>query len=535
MARGRRSDRTGSAGRAAPAGGSGVPENAETVEFEELPDGPVSAQSHEPAASTGAAGETERTISMAQTDDPREPEADVVVNATEPDPVTATTPARRGGGFWTGLLGGLLGGAAVAGAGGWYVYEHGPLKPALGRLETVEASSRDAENGIAALGGKIDQVGASVGMVGNDLDAVRTTLQQADGSIATLQERIAAAEKANADLVTKVDQADSTFRAASEQVIGRLEVVNAKLVEVEQAQPADVVDKKTVGDIAAKQSGIEQAQQTIAAGLARLEQLVAHSLEAGNQQAQALRVVVDSTRSRLDEVVAEQRDLLALKDRIAQQEQADQQQLAALAETGNQVTTVRSDLEQRLSDVATKLTALDAARERGVGLSLAAHSLETALQTGEPFQPTVEIMTQLGQDDPAITEVLAKVEPMAATGIPTFAALAKQLGSVEQSLAPASTAEPDDWLARTRDNLENLVNLHPVDAEDVPGQSAVRGAVQAMLLQDLRGAVAALKPLADQGNEPAKAWVASAEQRLEATAAVDALRQHVKTMLVRQG
>ena len=35
------------------------------------------------------------------------------------------------------------------------------------------------------------------------------------------------------------------------------EAVNAKLVEVEQAQPADVVDKKTVGDIAAKQANIE--------------------------------------------------------------------------------------------------------------------------------------------------------------------------------------------------------------------------------------------------------------------------------------
>ena len=48
-------------------------------------------------------------------------------------------------------------------------------------------------------------------------------------------------------------RATASGRPASE-VIGRLEAVNAKLVEVEQAQPADVVDKKTVADIAAKQA-----------------------------------------------------------------------------------------------------------------------------------------------------------------------------------------------------------------------------------------------------------------------------------------
>ena len=44
-----------------------------------------------------------------------------------------------------------------------------------------------------------------------------------------------------------------------------------------------------------------------------------------------------------------------------------------------------------------------------------------------------------------------------------------------------------------------------------------------------------MKPLAEQGNEAAKAWIASAEQRLAAVAAVETLRQQLKTMLARQG
>ena len=91
-------------------------------------------------------------------------------------------------------------------------------------------------------------------------------------------------------------------------------------------------------------------------------------------------MVVDGTRSRLDEIVAQQRDLLALKDQLAQQEQADQQQRprSPRPATAGGRRASAADLEQRLSEVTARLTALDAARERGVGLSLATHDLELA-------------------------------------------------------------------------------------------------------------------------------------------------------------
>ena len=43
----------------------------------------------------------------------------------------AAAPSGRRGGFLPGLIGGLLGGAVVTAGGGWYAYEHGPVKPAL--------------------------------------------------------------------------------------------------------------------------------------------------------------------------------------------------------------------------------------------------------------------------------------------------------------------------------------------------------------------------------------------------------------------
>src|SRR3954447_6155270 len=117
MARGRRNDRTGSPGSAPKATSPGVPENYETVEFEELPDRTVSAEAPEPAAELGASGDTERADAMAGAGGPPEPEVEAAAPSesvfTPPPP-----PPRRGGGFWAGLLGGLLGGAAGGGGGG---------------------------------------------------------------------------------------------------------------------------------------------------------------------------------------------------------------------------------------------------------------------------------------------------------------------------------------------------------------------------------------------------------------------------------
>jgi hypothetical protein len=503
------------------------------------------------SASVGgeAAAESTRDHRMSQPDETRGTTPAAGDFSPEPPlaeptrPMSAEpTPSRRGGsGFLAGLIGGLLGTAAVLAVAGWYAYERGPVRPALARLEATESSARTAESGVASLGSQVNQLsqdlGGRVDQLGQNLESLRTTLERTDASVASLNDRVAASEQATEELRAGLEQAGNSFRAASEQAISRLEQVNAKLVEVEQSQPADVVDKRTVNDIAAKQGGIEQSQQQLSGQLARLEQLVAQSLEAGNQQASALRVVVDNVQNRLAEIAGQQRDLLPLKDELAQQQQVDEQQRAAIAGAESKVADVRTGLEQRLEQVTARLTQLDAARERSVGLSLATHNLETALETGQPFRPTVEILGQLGQGDEVVSGAVAKLQPMAAGGVPTSAELARRLDEVERSLAApeAGTQERQDWLARTQENLLGLVDLHPAGEEAVPGEDAVQAASRALGQQDLQGAIAALQPLVERGNEQAQAWLATARERQDALAAAGTLREHVKTMLTQQG
>ena len=549
MARGRRSGRTGPSEPENPKAGGAAPEPQEAAEFEELPDGPLAG----PSAATAPEGgsDTVRMDIMAEPDNLREPDP-VPPSLSDPDP--APPPPRRGGGFLPGLIGGLLGGAVVTAGGGWYVYEHGPVKPALSELQATTGVAQEAKTGVSSLESRVAERGKGVetelGAVKQAVQEARSAadggLQQAQTGIAAADTRLEALEKTDADMVTKVDQAANTFRAASEQVISRLEAVNAKLVEVEQNQPADVVDKKTVADIAAKQASNEQGQQEIAAALARAEQIVSQGLEAGNKQAAALQTMVDAARQRMEEISGQQRELLAMRDQLADQTRTNEEQAAALSQASQQVDALRADLQakvegtrselqQKLADTSTRLTTEGAARERNVGLSLAASSLETALQSGQPFEPTVATLRQLSQSDQVVDGVIGTLEPMAAGGIPTAASLARDLDTIEQGLTPAEEQESADWLARTADNLNNLIDLHPADQEAVPGQGAVRGSRQALLLQDLNGAIAALTPLADQGNAAAKAWIERANQRIAATDAVDALRQHLKTMVARQG
>ena len=554
MARGKRSGRNGSLGQDKIEAGRGVPETAETVEYEELPDGPPAAAVAQPEAGPGT--DIGRIDAMAQPEETREPDA--------PAPVSELPPPKARG-FVPGLIGGLIGGAVVALGGGWYAYEHGPIKPALSQLEATTATAQGASSGVTALGGKVEELDKTVD---SEIAALKQAvqqgdtagqqaleqargaadqgLQQAESGIAAAGSRLGALEQADKDMAIKLDQAASTFRAAGEQVISRLEAVNAKLVEVEEHQPADVVDKKTVADIAAKQAGNEQGQQAVAAALARLEQLVTQSLDAGNKQAAALQTMVDAAQDRMNEIAQQQRDLLAMKEQLGDQTRTNEAQAAALGQATQQVEALRaevqakvegarSELQQKIADTSTRLTTEGAARERSVGLSLAASSLEAALQNGQPFEATVRTLHQLSQGDQVVDGVAGTLEPMAAGGIPTVASLAQGLDAVEQGLAAEAPQASSDWLARTTENLNSLIDLHPADQESVPGQGAVRGSRQALLLQDLAGAAAALKPLADQGNEAAKAWIGSADQRITATQAVDTLRQHLKTMVARQG
>jgi hypothetical protein len=553
MARGRHDDRSKTSARDTAGGGTGRDELSryEPVEFEEVDEpggaGGVRARTSPAPRADDVAADRMRNNAMSQPEDTSRARLGMAESTSSPDPAVAPPPRRRGGtGFLAGLIGGLLGTGAVLGGGGWYAYEHGPVKPAVDRFAAVESSARNAESGVG-------RVGDQVGQLRGDIDGLRTTLQgtsadlqKTNEAVAALSERVAASEKATADLAAAsekasadlratVEQASTSFRKASEEVIGRLEAVNAKLVEVEQGQPADIVDKGTVAAVQQKQTTIDENQARLDGALSRLEQLVAQGLAAGNQQAAAVQTAVDSSRARMEEIATGQKELMTLKDQVTQHGEQLTRSQTASEQLGQQIAAVRSDLEQKLGDMASRLTALDAARERSVGMSIAVHDVETAIQDGSPFQPALETLAQLSQDDEVVRGAVERLQPVAESGVVGLAELRQRLGAIAQGLQPTAKEQPSDWLDWTRQNLQGLVDVHAQGEESVPGMNAVQTAGRALEGEDLQNSIAALEPLAQQGNQDAAAWIDAAQKRIAAREALETLQQHVKTMLAQQG
>jgi len=228
---------------------------------------------------------------------------------------------------------------------------------------------------------------------------------------------------------------------------------------------------------------------------------------------QALEQSVAALQSRIGEAgTADTRQLSDLSDRLAgvtQQMSALQQQMGALARTAQ-------------SDAAR--TAEDAGRRAGLALSAA--QLAQAIAAGQPFAPSLTAVLGLTADGPTKTQ-LAALQPAAERGIPTVDALARRFGGVarEAKAAAVKAGAGGGWMGEIRALLSGLVTIRPTDpargGDDTDNHLA---RAQAYLdSRDLAAAVAEVKALPPAATSAAARWLADAEQRLAADAALKAL------------
>jgi hypothetical protein len=224
----------------------------------------------------------------------------------------------------------------------------------------------------------------------------------------------------------------------------------------------------------------------------------------------------------------------SLKDRIddaagaAQKAQA-QAAAAADAAKGTQNAATRSDLDA----LSARLAALDStvkkladnvthqprsADDRAARLTIAAEALRAAVERGVPFQAELAAVTSFGVDQNAT----APLEPFAATGVPSAAALAQELAALAPTLQQAAEPASDNstFLGRLKTNAQHLVSITPVDAPvgDDPVSVATRIAVDAAHA-DIAAALADIAKLPGAAKPLAAAWVQKAQAREAAIAA----------------
>ncbi|HEV2162583.1 MAG TPA: hypothetical protein VGR52_10180 [Stellaceae bacterium] len=166
-------------------------------------------------------------------------------------------------------------------------------------------------------------------------------------------------------------------------------------------------------------------------------------------------------------------------------------------------------------------------------LFLALSQLSAALATSRPFPDELKAAETLAPHDLGVK--LLALEPQAATGIPSTAALAARFNAATApAMLLATPAAPanEGWTKRFWAKLASLVVVRRVGDSTTPPDPTIAAvdAARAELAQgDLAGAVGTIEAAPARG--AAESWLAAAHQRLDAEAVVSAaLRQVVPAL-----
>jgi hypothetical protein len=268
------------------------------------------------------------------------------------------------------------------------------------------------------------------------------------------------------------------------------------------------------GEISAQLDKVQAALQSRPADTA-LDARVA-TIEA---QTKALSESLAAINRRLDDVAA------------ATQSARERADGAAAAATGAAQSSVqRGDLDAfagRIAALEQSIKTLSAATaqrpasagDRAARAAVAAEALRAVVERGAPYTAELATVKSLGADQAA----LAALQPFAAAGVPTAAALGHELSQLTASLLqPASGVAPSGggFLGRLESNAKSLVRIAPVDATAGEQPSAVVARLQADASRaDIAAALADIAGLPQSAKIILEPWVQKANARAAAIAA----------------
>lgn len=228
----------------------------------------------------------------------------------------------------------------------------------------------------------------------------------------------------------------------------------------------------------------------------------------------ALSTRVDGVAARADS--AEKAAAAAAKDATA----IDRQNVARDSAADAQVAARIAVLEKSVSDLAAARNAETV--DRAARRALAVLALREAVLSGEAYDVELKAASALGVDKAA----LATLEPLAASGVPGAAALARDLAALVPALrAVVQTEVPQQsgtgFLDRLEANAAKLVRVRPISGAGGSTTGSDPQAVIARVEQhaargDIAAALTDLKSLPPRSRAPADGWIARAEARAAA-------------------
>jgi hypothetical protein len=171
-------------------------------------------------------------------------------------------------------------------------------------------------------------------------------------------------------------------------------------------------------------------------------------------------------------------------------------------------------LSASLDDVRSTARQAAAGSDRASRLAVAASALRGAAERGDPFTAELAIVKPLVSDANAI----AQLEPFAASGVPSNAALGQELAALVRPMLRASdetATAGSGFLDRLQANAEKLVRVRPVGEETQGGdRTAILSRVEQRAAQgNVAGARAELDKLPADARAPLQGWIAKVDAR----------------------
>jgi hypothetical protein len=282
-------------------------------------------------------------------------------------------------------------------------------------------------------------------------------------------------------------------------VAARLVQVEARLQQISNVPVQASIDPKTVEALAARVGKLEaspaQPQATdpaLAQRLAAAENVI-QSFQANiadmTKRTDAATSAADAARSNTG---AERSDIESLSNRMAVLERSTK--------------AFEEDLGKRTA----------ATGDRQVRLAVLAQALREAVERGDAYAAELAAVKPLMADPQA----LSPLESLAAQGVPTAAALTRELADILPAMQRLAVPPAEGgFLDRLQANAGRLVRVRPMD--DVPGDdpAAVLARIEAKAgRSDIAGVVAEFAKLPAPIRAPAETWIKKAEARNAAIA-----------------
>lgn len=299
------------------------------------------------------------------------------------------------------------------------------------------------------------------------------------------------------------------------------------------AKPAAVADATALDALAARIASLE-ARPAPAAGDASTptppasDPALSGKIEALEKTVATLRDDLAALRRQSDQLAGTVKDLKAAAAGSSGAGDASPTSDSAAADKSSADSTAAlaainarlADLEQAAkasTETASKPQPAAAPDDVPLRRLVTATMLDLTVRQGAPYGSILKAAEPLATD----AATLKPLEPFAATGVPSTAALGRELTALLPKLLPADEATSNsNFIDRFQANAERLVKIQRSDATPGPDRTAIVGRLAAAAQRgDLAEARRELKALAPADRAPVQSWIDKTEARDQALAA----------------